>query len=904
MNRFFLVAFFSLSSLNLLAQTADWIFNPEINRPDRYHWNNHAWITNTLTDPDNGDIYLLTRLTDTVSYSGIQFISKSSSHDLLLIKLNVAGQIAWTKQIGDIHNEYGGSLSFINDELLLSMHFGDFTNLGGQTFSSSNGKVLLAHISKVDGSIMNVEQKNIKGTASSTFVTPNNEIYVAGLFTVNSSLGPFSLPDPYIRDIWGNQRPSSYVYLAKLTSNKSPLWIKHSVHGFCCVTPRFSKARMNPVNGDVVMIGYSAGPIGFEGNYISGRGFFHSYMACYDRNGRLKWTQKGQAAGRDSMADVFFFDLDFDTHGNIYLTGTYNDQAQLGSFRLIDENGTGYENGFVSKLDQDGNFVWAKAILGGRSTHTTTVECIENDCYFGGSFRDYLKFDTLGIVQATGSPLSMGFIGKIEDGSKLNKLLLVETAGTAALANLDEHLDGYILGSGSFYYDISIGCVSKAGGTGIPYVSRINLANEIDAPLISGPGRICIGEPYYLTINNYDPNYSYQVNTPSGVVVKGQINNVIELSVDSTAPAVVNVTSVAINNCNWRAISEGLTFVVDEPPTSTGEIVMPSLLCEGQEDFTVSVNPMVGATSYHWTLPGVLTEDNEIVTGTHQIILPASTDMAFGEITVSGSNHCGTTRNLTAPLTIVSKIQDPVIAGEELICNNNSENNFIVKLEEDLVGDVVYYWEVSDDLMFLNNQRHAVTHNNEISVRVDEKFNVTNQWIKVRAENGCYSTEPFYMELQGSNLAEVPHIKVSECDQFIQVDLEKDFEWFRNDDALYVNTSTIEYPDPGHYKVKSKSMCDTKWSEEVSVNPVKLEKLMVPNVITPNGDNFNELFVLDPQLESSYLCIYNRWGNKVYESHNYQNDWNGEHETGGVYYYIIKNRCLNGAINGNITVIK
>jgi hypothetical protein len=38
---------------------------------------------------------------------------------------------------------------------------------------------------------------------------------------------------------------------------------------------------------------------------------------------------------------------------------------------------------------------------------------------------------------------------------------------------------------------------------------------------------------------------------------------------------------------------------------------------------------------------------------------------------------------------------------------------------------------------------------------------------------------------------------------------------------------------------------------------------------------------------NSGLTIFNRWGQEVYSTANYQNDWNGKGVHDGVYYYIL-----------------
>ena len=61
----------------------------------------------------------------------------------------------------------------------------------------------------------------------------------------------------------------------------------------------------------------------------------------------------------------------------------------------------------------------------------------------------------------------------------------------------------------------------------------------------------------------------------------------------------------------------------------------------------------------------------------------------------------------------------------------------------------------------------------------------------------------------------------------------------------------------------------------------------MPNIITPNNDNLNDVFVLPVAQRGGKLELYNRWGRKVQEYANYQNTWAGGDQPDGVYYYYI-----------------
>ncbi|MFB9065848.1 T9SS type B sorting domain-containing protein, partial [Flavobacterium branchiarum] len=90
--------------------------------------------------------------------------------------------------------------------------------------------------------------------------------------------------------------------------------------------------------------------------------------------------------------------------------------------------------------------------------------------------------------------------------------------------------------------------------------------------------------------------------------------------------------------------------------------------------------------------------------------------------------------------------------------------------------------------------------------------------------------------------------------------------------------------------------------------PAAITDIFIPNVITPDGDGKNDNFVIVglDNYPGSVLMIYNRWGNEVYHSENYDNSFNGHGLSGGVYYYIFKLKTAEGNkdYNGWIEVLK
>ncbi|MCC3157839.1 gliding motility-associated C-terminal domain-containing protein [Hymenobacter sp. 15J16-1T3B] len=64
----------------------------------------------------------------------------------------------------------------------------------------------------------------------------------------------------------------------------------------------------------------------------------------------------------------------------------------------------------------------------------------------------------------------------------------------------------------------------------------------------------------------------------------------------------------------------------------------------------------------------------------------------------------------------------------------------------------------------------------------------------------------------------------------------------------------------------------------------------MPNVFTPNKDGLNDNFVVQPDMVGGKVVIFNRWGRKVKEYAAYNNDWDGDAQPAGVYYYQVTAR--------------
>jgi gliding motility-associated-like protein len=83
-------------------------------------------------------------------------------------------------------------------------------------------------------------------------------------------------------------------------------------------------------------------------------------------------------------------------------------------------------------------------------------------------------------------------------------------------------------------------------------------------------------------------------------------------------------------------------------------------------------------------------------------------------------------------------------------------------------------------------------------------------------------------------------------------------------------------------------------------------KVTIPNVFTPNNDGYNDLFVIDgiENCNQNKLIIKSSSGKLVFQSSDYQNDWNAENCPDGVYiyYFVYKVNQIEEKMMGKVII--
>ena len=121
------------------------------------------------------------------------------------------------------------------------------------------------------------------------------------------------------------------------------------------------------------------------------------------------------------------------------------------------------------------------------------------------------------------------------------------------------------------------------------------------------------------------------------------------------------------------------------------------------------------------------------------------------------------------------------------------------------------------------------------------------------------------------------------------------FNWFIYGVAGTIsNTQNLSYISPsieGTYTITASVIDSCSYTrnafEIITVLPPC--SVEIPNVITPNGDGSNDIFIIKniQHHPNTSLLIFDRWGKKVYENANYNNEWKGEGTADGTFFYIL-----------------
>ncbi|MBU0486440.1 MAG: gliding motility-associated C-terminal domain-containing protein, partial [Bacteroidetes bacterium] len=400
------------------------------------------------------------------------------------------------------------------------------------------------------------------------------------------------------------------------------------------------------------------------------------------------------------------------------------------------------------------------------------------------------------------------------------------------------------------------------------------------------PPAICLGESSVLTANN-GVQYLWD---PASTLSSATGNPVTATPTTTTTYTVLGTDG---NSCTNNAT---VTVIVNPNP-SIGALSDSVAICNG-DSTNLTVYSDLPNTSFYWSPATGLTS----TTGSNQTAQPPYTTVyQIIGVTPEGCDDTTTIYVNILPVPLVNFTYSgfgcsPVTAYFQDITNDSI---------------VTWIWQLGDGTVMTNTDQF--THIFTATTNV-ESYGVS---LWVENASGCtgelsvpnaISVYPMpEATLVADPLIAFPNQEI----QFFAGTENGIVTWEWNFDyptgafvPTVFNEFTAQYANTGTYTVYL--LVETNGScTDTTTLVVEVVDIQIPNVFTPNGDGFNDYFIITnlEKLDNSNLMIFNRWGRKIFESDDYKNDWDGDGCSDGTYYYIVT-LAEGTSFHGFITVIK
>jgi hypothetical protein len=310
-------------------------------------------------------------------------------------KLDSNGNFIWAKQFSNLENISEGSSESIKVDTAGNVYTtGGFSygpvdfDPGPGIFNLTNSGIFDSFISKLDadGNFLWAKQLASSFGTSITLDSASN-VYTTGRFS-----GPVDFdPGPGIFNLTSADPSTNDGFISKLDTNGNFLWARR----FGDIEENDSKSITVDDAGNSYITGIFSGTIDFDPvpsvGELTALGVNDSFICKLDANGNFLWAK--QLGSPNSYVNSYSITLD--NEGNIYTTGDF-----VGTV-TFDPNITafisaGVSDGFVYKLDADGNFLWAKQFGGtdtiGEGGNEVTIDKT-NSVYVTGYFEGTADFD-------------------------------------------------------------------------------------------------------------------------------------------------------------------------------------------------------------------------------------------------------------------------------------------------------------------------------------------------------------------------------------------------------------------------------------------------------------------------------------------------------------------------------
>ncbi len=422
------------------------------------------------------------------------------------------------------------------------------------------------------------------------------------------------------------------------------------------------------------------------------------------------------------------------------------------------------------------------------------------------------------------------------------------------------------------------------------YIPTFN--NPIDLMLLPGQPRTLS-----VTTNAPSPTYQWYRN---GIRIEGATTNT--LSTDQDGEYLVELTQIgscsgAKNSSQTTVANPSSLELVIDYSTSYSDCQQASTVLNTKTIYAVASNgektdvteELKNMLSYQWK------KDGSVIGGANSSSLSLTDVLENGTYQVSGSvdNFNSESNNLTV---ILRGIENITIEASSLTSCSSSDT-IIISTARDLTGE---------SFQWLKDGTVINTTDNEISTTL------TGTYELVVSQTGCpLSSNKIIITPFDESLItlDTPNtILLTEGNStVVTASGGTSYEWLDSANNVISSSNSVSLTTQGIYTLKA-YINDCVVIKQLTVTYKDINR--IPNVITPNGDGINDLWMLPntyskkPEIN---VTIYNNKGLEIFNVDNYQNNWPESSITfpkqNMVFYYKIK-KGSTIIKQGTITVIK
>lgn len=571
---------------------------------------------------------------------GVTNLVSTGGLDIHIEKLNANGDLIWAKSIGSTLQDGGHGIAV---DTAGNVYVTGFFQ-GSADFDPGVGTYTLTSVDQLDAFVVKLDANGnfvwAMNFGSTTFdnglditIDHTGNVLVCGYFTGTADFDPSPLASNTLTSWGGND-----VFILKLNSQGNYIWAKKmGGTGTDIANEVVVDGRDN-----IYTVGRFSGSADFDPGVTNyGRtsvGLDDVFVSKLDSAGNFIWAKSFGSTNVD-----YGWDIALDALNNVYTTGQFRGSADFDPGPgVVNFSPTGFDKAFISKLDSNGIFVWAKVMFAdvtvsgnnviGHGIYATPA----GDVWCTGSFNGNVDFDPGTAVNTVTSYLATmdAFALKLNSGGDFMNLITLGQENGDVGTDIYENNTGIVtwLGYYSGTIDFNPGSVvysmTSNGGFDM-FFSKFNSLPATPGS-VSGLATICSGTTNTYSVAAVSGATSYNWTLPGGWAGTSSTN-----SITATSSATSGIVSVEAVNSFGTTPASSQSVTVNSIPALPDAISGLTAVCSGTTN-TYSVNIISDATSYNWTFPVGWTGG-----GTSNSV-SATASLNGGMISVSGVNLCGT----------------------------------------------------------------------------------------------------------------------------------------------------------------------------------------------------------------------------------------------------------------------